>query len=127
MRRMFARRTRIGAAKLLIGLFLFAQGMVAFAACDWGERSAARAVAAAPAGEAPCHEADQGMTVNVCVAHCLADSQSLDKPALKLPAVAPLAALVLPGKPAWLVRHWNAVPAPVSGPPPRILFKTLLI
>ena len=124
---MFAKRTRIHAARLLLGLFLFAQGVVAFAACDWDERSAARAVAAAPAGEAPCHEADQGMAVSVCVAHCLADSQSLDKPALKLPAVAPLAVLVLPGRLEWLARPSNALPSPVSGPPARILFQTLLI
>lgn len=127
MRAMFARRTRIRAARLLIGLFLFAQGMVAFAACEWGERSAARAVASAASGEVQCHEADQGMGANVCVMHCVTGSQSLDKPAFKLPAMAPAPVLVLHARLEWATPRATEIPLPVAGPPPRILFRTLLI
>ena len=124
---MFAKRTRIRTARLLIGLFLFAQGMVAFAACNWGEHSAARAVTSAASGEAPCHQADQEMNANVCVMHCVAGSQSLDKPAFKLPTLAAAVVLVLHSRLEWAAPPASELPLPVAGPPPRILFRTLLI
>jgi hypothetical protein len=108
-------------------MFLFAQAMLAFAACDWGERSAARAVASAGSGEMPCHEAGDEMGANLCVMHCVAGSQSLDKPAFSLPALAPAPVLVLYSRHDWVAPRVGEIPLPVVGPPPRILFRTLLI
>ena len=127
MHGMLAKRTRIRTAKLLAGLFFFAQGVLAFAACDWGERSAARAVAAAVSSEAACHDADQGMGANVCVMHCVTGSQSLDKPAFKLPVVAPAPVFALPSRLEWAAPRAGEIPVAVVAPPPRVLFRVLLI
>lgn len=123
---MFAKRTRIRAARLLLGLFLAWQGAIAFAACEWAERSAARAVASA-ASSAPCHTGGEEMAASLCVAHCVAGSQSLDKPAVKLPALATASILILHSRPQWAAPRVAEIPLPVAGPPPRILFRTLLI
>jgi hypothetical protein len=104
---------------------LFAQAVVAFADCQMPARSPASAIAA---DKPPCHESSGEK--NVCVAHCLAADQSLDKPQSSVPA--PAAAPVLVLQFASDVQYasapavWRFVP-PAAAPPPRILFRTLRI
>jgi hypothetical protein len=68
--------------------------------------------------------------VNLCLAHCLGEDQSLDKPLVKVPA---LSAAPVFSMPALLVSpHEARVPRRLAvphapGPPPRILFQSLLI
>ena len=104
---------------------LFAQAVVAFADCQMPARSPASAIAA---DNPPCHESS-GET-NVCVAHCLAADQSLDKPQTSVPQ--PAAAPVLVLQPVSDLQRargpalWHFAPPP-AGPPPRILFRILRI
>jgi hypothetical protein len=111
----------------LLGVMLFAQAAFAFAGCDWWERAPAEAIARMSAP--PCHQEDQGPATSVCVAHCLTDLQSLDKPSVTLPALGDVAVLmiVLPAPHQMLWVYAPAAPARASAPPPRILFSKLLI
>ncbi len=124
---MFSRHTRHRVARLLLGLFLAGQAVLAFAACEMSERSAARAVTSATSGEVACHETDQGMDVSMCAMHCVAGSQTLDKPAFNLQGLAAAPLLMLHSKVQWAAPAAAEIPLPVAGPPPRILFRTLLI
>ena len=118
-------------ARIALAGFLFAQAALAIAACELGERSAAQALlnASASASE-PCHQQDSDSTTALCVAHCVTQTQSLEKPFWKLPAAA--AALLhieffAPAVPAATSLPARHFPASLAGPPRRILFRTLLI
>jgi len=128
---MHSRRALLRTTRLLLGAFLLAQAALALAACDWGARDAARALAmAAGGGDAPCHESGSTAPASsLCLTHCLGDVQSLDKPSFAVPAVAPVAVL-------WLapvaLPHAQRVarrerPLAAAAPPPRILFQSFLI
>lgn len=114
-------------AGVLLGVMLFAQAAFAFAGCDWWERAPAEAIARMSAP--PCHQEEQGPATSVCVAHCLTDLQSLDKPSVTLPALGDVAVLmvILPAPDQMLWVYASAAPARASAPPPRILFSKLLI
>jgi hypothetical protein len=111
-------------ARIVAAALLFTQALFAFADCRMPTRSPATAIASRPA---PCHESSGAK--NICIAHCLAADQSLDKPQLSALA---------PGLAAVLVLH-EAMPVPQSksrpetrvaaaiGPPPRIRFRSLLL
>jgi hypothetical protein len=120
-------RNRKRIASVLLGVMLFAQAAFALAGCDWRERAPAEAIARISAP--PCHQEGQGPAANVCVAHCLADFQSLDKPSVTLPALgdAPVLMVVLPTPHRALSVYAPAAPVRASAPPPRILFSKLLI
>lgn len=123
---MIPRRLLRLAARTLIGALLFSQAAVALAACDWLRRAPAHAIAQAeqPAAEARCHE--QGRNLNLCVAHCLGEDQSLDKPAVSVPGfdAAPVLSLPLIAlAPRHVARDAEFVPV-AAGPPPRIRFQT---
>jgi hypothetical protein len=128
---MFTRRTLLRTTRLLLGAFLLAQAALALAACDWGARDAARAVAmAAGGGDAPCHESgNTAPASNLCLTHCLGEQQSLDKPTIAVPALAPEAVLFIAcavfSRAQRVVRRER--PLAASAPPPRILFQSLLI
>ena len=118
-------------ARIALAGFLFAQAALAIAACQLGERSAAQAIlnASAPAGE-PCHQGDSDSAAALCVAHCVTQTQSLEKPLWKLPApaAAPLQIeFFAPTLPAVISLPARQLPAALAGPPRRILFRTLLI
>ena len=112
-------------ARIVAAALLFAQAVVAFAECQMPVRSPAAAIAADNPG---CHESSGEM--NVCVAHCLAADQSLDKPQASIPT--PAAAPVLVMRPLSATPYAHAVALrhfapPAAAPPPRILFRTLRI
>lgn len=111
-------------ARVLAAALLFTQALVALANCQMPTRSPAAAIASKPA---PCHESP--VQKNLCVAHCLAADQSLDKP--QVTALAPALALVVVLHQATPVLHSSsrtALVAPAAiGPPPRIRFRSLLL
>ena len=113
-------------ARIVALALLFAQAFVAFADCQMPVRSAAEAIAA---DNPACHESSGEK--NLCVAHCLAADQSLDKPqaSIPTPAAAPVLLVLqpisaLPYAHATALRHFAP---PSAAPPPRILFRTLRI
>jgi len=117
-------------ARLALAAVLFTQAALVFAACESLWRAPALVIALAERaidGE-NCHE--PGINVNLCLAHCLGDDQSLDKPLVKVPALAfapPFfvpAVQVLPD--AARAPQRRAVPH-AAGPPLRILYQSLLI
>lgn len=111
-------------ARFLLAVLLFAQGALAFAGCDMPERSAALAIAASGM---PCHEPTGEATL--CLAHCLAEDQSLDKPVFLVPllgAAPVLAWRFAPQSPPREIARARLIP-PQAAAPPRILFQSLLI
>lgn len=112
-------------ARIAVAAILFAQAAIAFAHCSMPGRSPAAAISA---DDPPCH--DSGARKNLCVAHCLAGDQSLDKPQASV--LQPAATPVLVLQPLSEVQYLQApalrqlVP-PSAAPPPRILFSTLRI
>ncbi len=117
-------RLRVVARVAAVAL-LFAQALIAFADCQMPVRSPAIAIAA---DGQPCHES--GGETNLCVAHCLAADQSLDKHAVSVPQPAAAPVLFLHALSAEqyvqsvALRH---LAPPGAAPPPRILFRTLRI
>ncbi len=131
---MLARKRLIGVAKLVLGAMLFAQAALALAACDWGRRAPAQAIAAMD--QMPCCQDDEARpdalagTANLCLMHCTSDAQSVDTSKLLAPAGIPLAVLTVPPVPTpgcFALRGapfaWHAFAAP----PLTILFKNFRI
>ena len=115
---------------MALAAMLFTQAALVFAACESAWRAPALVIALAEQGinAENCHE--QGSNVNLCLAHCLGEDQSLDKPLVKVPALSVAPVFFMP---AVLVSPYElrvprrlAVPH-AAGPPPRILFQSLLI
>lgn len=107
---------------------LFAQAAFALAACDLGRaKSRAHMIAAQQAEAAPCHAPADNAAL--CLAHCQAGEQTLDKHQMKVPDAWFGAVLRVQSWPDAHapVRCIQRVPSPAAGPPPRILFHTLLI
>ncbi len=132
-RLVISRKTATRIARLLLSVMLYAQAAIAIAACESLLRTPALAVAAAEPqlDGATCHEDQNGNgNRNLCLAHCLAGDQSLDKPGVSVPPLvaAPVLALRWDDR---LVRSAvlarNVTLPPAAAPPPRILFRTLLI
>ena len=128
---MLARRALLRTTRLLLAAFLLAQAALALAACDWGVRDAARAVAmAAGGGDAPCHESGNSAPASkLCLTHCLGELQSLDKPTIAVPTLAPASVLFIAPAVSSLAQRVSRRERPLaaSAPPPRILFQSLLI
>ena len=125
---MISRCARKGWARLIVAALLFAHGALSLAACSWMQREPARAVAQAnqPAGE-PCPMLEQSK--NLCVAHCLGEDQSLDKPSITLPALAAAPAVTLRAiavKPHHLAHTADLIPTAI-GPPLHIRFQSFLL
>jgi len=119
------RRRSLAATLSALAGMLFLQAAIAFAPCELPGRSAATAMAATMAAMPDCHEAD---AVNLCLAHCASEDQTLFKvplelPDLALPAAAPIAFIRPRFSPV------KATPAyfAAAGPPPRILFQSFLL
>ena len=125
---MMGKRDRYTAALAALAAMLFAQVAFALAACDAARMPSRAAVLMQNEQHAtPCHEPAEN--VNLCLAHCQNAEQTLDKHHVKLPVFAAVAVLELGGgqhtaRPrAWAPR----APFPAAGPPPRILYHSLLI
>ncbi len=93
-------KTRFIAA-LLLGVILFAQGVIALADCEAG-RAPAKAMQHAMAGmddmvccSEEAADADASMNANLCLAHCTNDAQRADGFAPQLPAVQAFALFTL--------------------------------
>lgn len=126
---MRSRRRRSIAGIAALAAMLFAQAAFALAACDPGRMSSrAQMLAALSEEHAPCHEPAEN-NVNLCLTHCQNGEQTLDKHQVKVPGFALQAVLVVPSRQAlrppiaWTPR----APSPVASPPPRILYRTLII
>ena len=118
-------------AKILVGALLFAQAALAIAACEWLSRAPAQAIAQNSAS--PCDQTDSradNRANNLCVAHCLAEFQSLDTHQVHvfaLPSVPVLEVQSPASSSAKLLSHSTRVVPPSAGPPPRILYHQFLI
>ena len=127
---MASRSTLKATARLALAAMLFTQAALVFAVCESAWRAPALVIALSEQriDSADCHE--QRINVNLCLAHCLGEDQSLDKPLVKVPTLSVESVFFMP---ALLVSPQEAcVPRPlavphVAGPPPRILFQSLLI
>ena len=109
---------------------LFTQAALVFAACESAWRSPARVIALVEQGidGENCHE--PAINANLCLAHCLGEDQSLDKPLVKVPALAVAPVYFMPA--VHVLPHEVRVPRRLAvphaaGPPLRILFQSLLI
>jgi hypothetical protein len=105
---------------------LFAQGAMAWSACDLLEHSPVRAVLAS-AEVAPCHESGFG---GACLTYCLSDRQAVQKVGLDIPAMpaAPVLTLALQlGPVPSIVIAYVSESAPGTGPPRRILLQSFQI
>ena len=122
---MSRRRFVRASARFLLAVLLFAQGALAFAGCDMPERAPAAAIAVSGL---PCHEPTG--EANLCLVHCLAADQSLDKPDVTVHPLIALPVLVVRGAAdfdyASLAPRRLGVP-PAVAPPARILFRPLRI
>ena len=112
----------------LIATLLFTQAALALAACEWVRRAPALAIAQTgePARDPECPM--QKRNVNLCVAHCLGEDQSLDKPSIAMPALAaPAFALhTIALKPHLSEPPADLIPTAI-GPPLRIRFQSFLL
>jgi hypothetical protein len=125
---MRSRRLSYAAGIAALAAMFFAQAAFALAACNLG-RAASRAhmIVAQTAESAACHEpVDSG---NLCLAHCQGREPTLDKHQIKVPDLSLHAVLsVRPRQEAHQPARWAPrTPSPATGPPPRILFRSLLI
>jgi len=122
---MRSRRLLHAAGIAALAAMLFAQAAFALAACNPAHATSRALMIAAE--YVPCHEpADNA---NLCLAHCQGAEQTLDKHQVKVPEASFLA---VPPVRAWQVARqpilWTPrAPSPAAGPPPRILFRSLLI
>jgi len=113
-----------------LAAMLFVQAAFALAACGLDRQAFAhgRSMLVQRLAEPTCHEQDAN--ASLCLVHCQSGEQTLDKPLVKLPPLAPLAPL-----PAVRSQHepFEAsaavarLPLPFAGPPRHILFQSLLI
>ena len=123
--------TRSLVSRIALALMLFAQGAMAWSACALPERAPELALQAA-AEHAGCEQmaAMQGAAASVCLAHCLAEKQSLDKPAaVDIPAMPSAVVLVVPGPfEAITLTETRALAITAgTGPPRRILLQSFQI
>jgi hypothetical protein len=125
---MRSRRLSSLAGIAALAAMAFAQTAFALASCDfYRAHSYARMIAAQAAEPGACHEpAEKG---NLCLAHCQGGDQTLDKHQVKVPELFVQPVLVIRGLQARAgpVLVPARLPAPAAGPPPRILFQSLLI
>src|SRR5471032_446944 len=120
------RSHRVWVARIILALMFFAQGAMAWSACDLVEHSPVRAVLAS-AEVAPCHESGFG---GACLTYCLSDRQAAQKAGMDIPAMpaAPVLTLALQLDPVpSIVVACVSETAPGTGPPRRILLQSFQI
>jgi hypothetical protein len=124
------------AARSMVALLLFAQGVMLAHACSPAEREAAFAVAGA-AASAPCHEAAAAPATAFavderasCLSHCSTADQSPDTPQVvvhAMPAVALLTVPMATPEAAARGRDSSSVRPPSGDPPIAIRFQVFRI
>jgi hypothetical protein len=127
---MVSRSALKGMARLALAAMLFTQAALVFASCESVSRASALVIALAEHridGE-NCHE--QEINVNLCLARCLGEDQSLDKPLVKVPSLSVVPVFSVPA--ALVLPHDARAPSRLAGPhaagpPLRILFQSFLI
>ena len=120
------RSHRLLVARFVLALMLFAQGVIAWSACDLPEHSPVRAVLAS-AEVAPCHESGFG---GACLTYCLSDRQAVQKAGMDIPAMpsAPVLTLAVQSVslPSLSVARVSD-PVAGTGPPRRILLQSFQV
>lgn len=127
---MFSRSTLRRLGRLALAAMLFTQVALVFAACESAQRAPALVIALAERQVNGEHCHDAAINVNLCLAHCLGEDQSLDKPVVQVPAlsIAPLFFLPAVSAATQEARAPQRLAVPqAAGPPARILFQSLLI
>ena len=127
---MVSRSTLKAMARLALAAMLFTQAALVFAACESAWRAPALVIALAEQAtdDGNCHE--PAINANLCLAHCLGEDQSLDKPLVKIPALCAAPVFFMAAE--LVSQHEACVPRRLAvphaaGPPLRILFQSLLI
>jgi hypothetical protein len=127
---MLNRASRLIAARVVLALMLFAQGAMAWSACQLPERAPELALRAAVEHQG-CEQMTASNTAvsNVCFTHSLSEKQSLYKPALDVPAMpaGPVLTVTLSRDWHFAVREPHGVPKAATGPPRRILLQSFQI
>jgi len=120
-------RARFLPALACLCAMFFAQAAFALAACNPMQAQSRAHMIAQQAEAAPCHQpADNA---NLCLTHCQAGEQTLDKHQVKVPDASAESVPVLRAAPpaAHVARGFARVPLAATGPPARILYRTLRI
>src|SRR5687768_4755010 len=93
---MLNRASRLAMAHVALAIMIFAQGSMAWSACASPERSVELALRTA-AEHAGCDQMSsmESAAVSVCLAHCLAEKQILQKVSPDVPAMPSAAVLVV--------------------------------
>jgi hypothetical protein len=120
-------RSRLPAALACLCAMFFAQAAFALAACNPMQAQSRAHMIAQQADTAPCHQpADNA---NLCLTHCQAGEQTLDKHQVKVPDASAEPVLVVRAAPPApdVARALPRAPLPATGPPTRILYRTLRI
>ena len=127
-------RKRISAwSKFVLGVLLFAHAMLVVAVCEYGEHAPAQAIASM--GQMPCCADDEASNVlagnvNLCLAHCTSDAQSVNTsgPAFSaLSTVAVLTASPAPVPGCFVMRRPSPIGYAFAAPPLIILFQNFRI
>ncbi|OGA16536.1 MAG: hypothetical protein A3I63_11660 [Betaproteobacteria bacterium RIFCSPLOWO2_02_FULL_66_14] len=126
---MQSRRNSKFAGLLSLAMMLFAQAAIALADCDIFLSARPHSLIASDheSPDATCHE--DGANANLCAAHCQSEDLRLDKPQVKVHLLLAQSVLAWRATPA-LQRDSVAFvrqPEAWATPPPRILFRSLLI
>jgi hypothetical protein len=120
-------RPRLFAALAALAAMFFAQAASALAACSSVQAQSRAHMIAQQAETAPCHQpADNA---NLCLTHCQAGEQTLDKHQVKVADASAEPVLVLrAARPSPQARRAaSRAPLPATGPPARIRYRTLRI
>jgi len=120
-------RHRLPAAFAALVAMFFAQAAFALAACNPMQAQSRAHMISQQAETTPCHQpADNA---NLCLTHCQAGEQTLDKHQVKVPDASVDAVLVLPAlpQPRRMASAVQRTLPRAAGPPLRILYRTLLI
>ena len=120
-------RSRFPAALACLCAMFFAQAAFALAACNPVQAQSRAHMIAQQAESAPCHQPAEN--AHLCLTHCQAGEQTLDKHQVKVPDASAEPVLLPRAAPlaAHVSRAFARVPLPATGPPARILYRTLRI
>lgn len=128
---MLMRRQLRSLARMLLAAMLFAHAALAFSNCELGGRAPALAVAKAMACCPDAVDEPSVGNANLCLAHCMSDSQQVEggngKLQVSLAACPVLALTASPQLDAASSRRVPAGPPALAAPSRNILFKNLRI